>query len=485
MRRAHGARKFKTFDPKLVEKIGKDRIGKDVWRSLDDDEKMTKAFEVITDPKRYADAMKESNFDVFLSVLSKAIGSDAVQEKLIEGQIKVALKKISSQKNITEQLYKVYQKTKLLAKNQEPTETAIASFQKLFSDAYEELEESAFVKFDNPTAVDLLAAPMQELIRYYNLAATLKWKAEGKVVVKKMISLIRRQIEVVTGNEKVSQRNTWKLSTHSSHKVMSWDDLSPLDWISLLGSFNLLGCDAQLNMAFNNDKVIIDLLKHKATAWTDTRKSNYANFSCLCGEPLTEVYRCNKCYIQYIDSGSKESGICKSQRFKIIKTREGICCGQAYQVLPDFDSKHKCKRDHHNLTVNNQLTFGPAGTPVTTPFKSCSYCSVKRRFVKDATTVCCTTCQQEIIFGDVVIGNCCKFEIRFFPSWLDSITLTKKPFRDDKPKPSGQDNRELDYLAIPKDYSDPKHFEHLIWKFADFLKERKIDLLCDYSNGTA
>jgi hypothetical protein len=300
-----GLEKFKTFDPKLVEKIGKDRVGKDVWRSLKKDEKLSEAFQVITDPARYAAAMEESNFDTFLSVLSKAIGGVAVQEKMIEAQIKIELNKISSQTNIAEQLYTVYQKTKLLAHNQEPTEAAITAFQKLFADTYQELEDDAFAKFIGPTAVDALAAPMQQLIRYYNLAATLQWKDECKVVIGKMTSLIRRQIEVVTDHETVSEGCLWKLSKPSSSDVPSWDKLLPLDWINLLGSFNLLGCDVQLNTAFNSEKISIDLLKHKATAWTDKHKGNYGNFICLCERPLSENYCCNSCHFQFIKADSK------------------------------------------------------------------------------------------------------------------------------------------------------------------------------------
>jgi hypothetical protein len=472
-----GLDKFKTFDPKLVDKVGKDQIGKAVWCKLNEAEKMTKAFRVITDRERNAAAIKTSNFDTLLVVFSKLIGGVAVQEEIIKGQNRLALRSISSQKDIAEQLYTVYQKTKLLAHNQEPTEAEIKSFQEEFSVSYKALEEAAFVKLPNPEAVDSLAAPMEELFQYDSLAATLKWNDERKAVVEKMMSLIRRQIAVVAEHETVSQGKMWKLTKPSIPVVSSWNNLSPLDWINLLGSFNSLSCDKQLNTAFSHERVVIDLLKHKATAWTDKRKGSYANFICFCGKPLTESYRYESCDIQYIEKGSNTCRLCHHS-VDMIKISEGVCCRHRYQVQPNFETTGECKYCHAPLHKNYCGYFdrGP-------PYKGCSKmsCSIQHNYSYLKTTnVSCIICgTQNFTFEDTYIGFCCNNEVRYFPAWLDTITLTKKRSHNGDIAPTNSKNY---HLKIPDTISDPKHFGYLIWKFSTFLESKNINLIPDDSN---
>jgi GTPase SAR1 family protein len=63
---------FQKFDKSLVDKIGKENLGVQ-WKRLSQDEKLTKAFQVVNNPTQCREALALCNFDKFLTVEVKKI----------------------------------------------------------------------------------------------------------------------------------------------------------------------------------------------------------------------------------------------------------------------------------------------------------------------------------------------------------------------------------------------------------------------------
>jgi len=76
---------FNDFDKDLLEKLGREQIGRRRWNRLSEKEKYDQAFKVIKEG--YEDGLEDSNFDKLLTVLDHFLGGEEVQQKVIELQI--------------------------------------------------------------------------------------------------------------------------------------------------------------------------------------------------------------------------------------------------------------------------------------------------------------------------------------------------------------------------------------------------------------
>jgi hypothetical protein len=166
---------FRKFDKDLIEKLGRDEVGKWKWKKLTEDERYQVAHQAVSDETLYQERLEATNFDKFLTALAYSVGDDRHQLQLIEKQLVVSLKYLAPTKGIvSKQLAAMYARANLLGLSAESLKTA-------FWDAYEKLEEAAFEKFEQPTDVHYLADPMVELQDYYKLAKEVgetSWKHE-------------------------------------------------------------------------------------------------------------------------------------------------------------------------------------------------------------------------------------------------------------------------------------------------------------------
>jgi 50S ribosomal subunit-associated GTPase HflX len=75
---------FQGFDKDLIEKLGRDQIGRRHWNKLSEEEKIQETYEILSDPSEHEEGLKDSNFDKFLNVLKHFVGGEQAQRKLIE-----------------------------------------------------------------------------------------------------------------------------------------------------------------------------------------------------------------------------------------------------------------------------------------------------------------------------------------------------------------------------------------------------------------
>lgn len=76
---------FDNFDKDLLERLGREQIGRRRWNRLSEKQKYDEAFKVIKEG--YKDGLEDSNFDKLLTVLNHFLGGEEVQQKVIELQI--------------------------------------------------------------------------------------------------------------------------------------------------------------------------------------------------------------------------------------------------------------------------------------------------------------------------------------------------------------------------------------------------------------
>jgi GTPase SAR1 family protein len=158
---------FQGFDKELIEKLGRDQIGRRRWNKLSEEEKIQETYEILSDPSEQEEGLKDSNFDKFLAVLEHFVGGEQAQREVIENQIKTSMRALLERwlGGIANHVYSVYQMTKALNRSPKastskmfgvPDPQAQSMFggtvllsdpQAAFWNSYKACEDSAFQQF--------------------------------------------------------------------------------------------------------------------------------------------------------------------------------------------------------------------------------------------------------------------------------------------------------------------------------------------------
>jgi GTPase SAR1 family protein len=307
---------FRRFDYKLVDKLGRERIGRDAWSGMSQSEKYENAYSVITDSAKYKAALADSNFDKFLVLLSKSIGGSDTQRSLINKQIEVALQNISKQNAIVTSLQAVYKLNHaLLINDEEHGKYGDKELQSTFWDAYEKLEGAAFKGLVIPTAVAKLKEPMEELIQYCHFAHSLGWISEQDKALATMKNLIRHQMGFVLEKQSLEKlsvneaaASTSPVSKEIQKCLTTWDKLSLLDWIHIAGSFSLMSYDKPFCEAFGREKMLFDVLMQSLV--NEASSSTHVDIS-LCFSCKTKWTngnnKCSSCRSVYLIPGERHT----------------------------------------------------------------------------------------------------------------------------------------------------------------------------------
>lgn len=269
--------KFKSFDKDLIEKLGRDQFGKQMWKKWSPDEKVENVYDIISNAEQYQEGLKDSNFDKFMVVLRHFVGGDQAQRELIQKQIHTGLSALSKRPflqpgNLTTKVQEAYERCKLLAGTTEnnPAIPGDANLKKAFWTAYTEYEGTIFQEFESSwpeQKVELLAGPMKELLSYHKLVRQAEWEDEKEPVVVKMKALVRRLFGFLVEQENKTGyfRSWWTLNKDTDTPKQT--DLSPLDWAFVWGSILLLSYDRHFCEVFGREKILFEKLAQNANAW--------------------------------------------------------------------------------------------------------------------------------------------------------------------------------------------------------------------------
>ena len=253
------------LNSECLNKIGYEEVGKVQWRPMPNEKKLDHVYKVVSDKTQYDGRLALSNFDKFLEALSSTLGGSENQVKLIEGQLKVQLKKLEvrfeDEALFGDALAKAFECSYALGK---PTHHLREKFWTLYSSC----EEDAFDKFEEcRTNVTYLHRPMKELQSYakglHFKSFTLLSSSEDDVdegeknademkIISSMRGLVSRQIKIVSRN-----------------CASSWT-AEPRDWCLMINSLLLL----KYNKHFCED-FCAEILKLEMRKCFTTRFSEY------------------------------------------------------------------------------------------------------------------------------------------------------------------------------------------------------------------
>jgi GTPase SAR1 family protein len=318
---------FQNFDFKLVEKIGREQIGRNSWRSLTKEQKIEKTYDVLQEPSRLQAAFEESNFDKFLVVLSNTIGGAETQVALVQKQIEVALKQVSlDQHDIVKNLRDIHDKSSVIAQEKDEL---LKSIPETFWTAVNKLVDEAFLQFTYTDKVGAFAEPMRQLIEYFEMTRSFDWKDEQLRSVAAMKEMIRRQMGIVFEKEKVSDGTCpTKLSVDKRDKT--WETCSAFDWINIFGSFTLLSYDKTFCEVFGREKLLFDLLNQKATSMSSLLTQECG---CVDGKGFGNTTYCSDCDYHLVKDEIETCPSC-SHALTMDSIRCSSCtyCGHKYII---------------------------------------------------------------------------------------------------------------------------------------------------------
>ena len=405
---------FHAFDERLIAKVGRERIGRDRWPDLSQEEKVELTYTIITDPKRYQKAINDSNFDSFTAAFANAIGGSDIQRQLVNKQIQVALSHVSYKEGVlVDALRSVYTKSKALARytGHVPNNHSDASLQKTFWTALETMTDDGYWKFEGGIDVRWMAKVMDQLTKYHSLSVDAGWIQEETQVVIMMKRVVRRLIGFVIGrwNERwVECTEPWKpdfaihkktgfllwndekISWNDNHKrwfkePLSWNLLTPLDWLQIFHCLTMIS-SKHFFENFGAEKMVLETLKLRTLTHIPVEVEFYPKDSCIaCMKTLDSGHRCSNCRFFFQES-------CPN-------------CGSKVS-LGERCSNYNCtyiRKDQTN------------------PFAWSEFAELKYE-------------EEQLVPVDI------------------------------------EKYKALYRLDIPKDVSDPKHFGHAIWKFSTFME---------------
>jgi hypothetical protein len=407
---------FEVFDKDLIEKLGRDQIGRRRWNKLSEEDKIQETYEILSDPSEHEEGLKDSNFDKVLAVLEHFVGGDHRQRELIETQIKTSMRALRERwpGGIANHVYSVYQLTKALNRSPEASTSSMSEISHpkaqsmfegidllsnphtIFWDSYKACEDSAFqLATSGPNGIYVVVDPMEELTCYHKISKEAGWYEEGESTVTKMKALIRRLIGVLVEQDEKCNVVTWSRSAVSPTSLQ-WSDLSPLDWTMIWRSILLLSYDKYFCEVFGKEKILLESLAQRSdAAWIDLKS-------------------------------------------------------------PSLDTCSSCKR------ATSLLVCG----------KQCTTCNIV--FVKELPLdkSVCARCQRQNAISCCNCRYCCFSYRQLEDDWRGVV----KPFYyNGKPVPANPDAvyKSVVHVDVPESLSNPKHFGHLAWKFCEFMASRE------------
>jgi GTPase SAR1 family protein len=263
---------FHGFDKELIEKLGRDQIGRRRWNKLSEEEKIQETYEVISDPTQHEEGLKDANFDKFMVVLEHFCGGEQVQRELIEIQINTHMRAVRERwpGRIANHVYSAYQLRTALNRSTGVSTSNMFGVpdqdpKTAFWESYKVCEDSARKNY-SPNMICPLVQPMDELICYYTVAKQAGWDEELESVIYKMKALIKSLVRFLMKRD---------LEPAVAGVNDSWKDLSRLEWTMIWRSILLLSYDKYFCQVFGQEKISMESLAQSANAaWINKTSSS-------------------------------------------------------------------------------------------------------------------------------------------------------------------------------------------------------------------
>jgi small GTP-binding protein len=420
---------FKKFDDKdLIEKYGKEYVGRAKWKGLSPDEKIMAVYDIVKDPVMRQEGLEISSFDRLVKTLNKCLGGGTTQMSLVVDRMNSSLKCLSlGPVSLTGQLGELYKAYQTLAKCQNDDEilaTAVDNMAQRFWESILSSHQGAINSIKrSPRGVAEMAPIVSELLKYNELVQSfpLRQKVrEGKEIKRKFEWLVSSCFQTLFSLGDRFQNDSVQVSATKPKEA--WRFVSARDWVKIWGSVKLGTSSQAFYESFGQDKLRLDDMMYEVRKLVDKNVGAELFESCSCGGPygrealpdkLTYVRVCKVCCIApvFCRRSGVQPGRCARCNNKV---------GDETRVCT-FSS---CGCLHRKFTIygcecgSGELMQTPSG---------CSYC-------EEAMT-----------------------EMQYVPVYVGET------------------------ITVPKSLSDPSHLGHVFWCFGEYLdsaaissKKRKI-----------
>jgi len=295
-----GIEKFQTFEKDLIEKLGREQIGRLRWNKLNDKEKVEEVFKIVTDPEACKEVLSESNFSAFLETLDHFLGGESKQLALLHHQVNSAAKILANMPlvdgQLSTQLCSMHKQwMKLYDSQPNPTQNrnsysrdfVVGTASDLFWSRFSKWESLAFESFssslenDRPQCADL-ARPMKELIAYcIFIRDTGVSCEETEKALARMKQLVCRYLDEILDRYADTQ-----MGFHDEIIAGDPKTLNPYDWSLLFRSVLLQARDELFCDEFASQIVLLQTHMPDAQGWISRNFKAQENVCHVCNAEL-------------------------------------------------------------------------------------------------------------------------------------------------------------------------------------------------------
>ncbi|CAB9509042.1 expressed unknown protein [Seminavis robusta] len=278
------------FDMSLIERIGREEMGRFKWKKLTEEEKYLAVYEAVREDESYEERLAATNFDKFLSTLSLAVGGNEVQTELLLRQLNLEIQHLSTKTASSEHVRSIYEKTRVLGKDMEALKGAVWAVYRLSRD-------DALGEYEDEYRPKGLLEAMTFLCNYFACIHGLDWQEEEKMIKHEARKLVRWQLGTIIKKQNLLEYDAF-LGRGQQYQLCrgcrkpvanakSWKSLSIHDWISIFESTLLMSCNQSFCESFGREKIVLSQLKDKFI----TFKSK----TCRCKVCSSEGFDCSSC----------------------------------------------------------------------------------------------------------------------------------------------------------------------------------------------
>ena len=245
--------KFTSFDNDLIEKLGREQIGRRRWNKLTEEEKIKEVYNIVTNPEECQEVFNESNFSAFLGVLEFFLGKKN-QLNLLTNQIQTSTRMLATASlgageisNHLRLLNEQWKKVHEAQSEENSSHTGFLLGRPIFWKRYRTWDNEAMAMFDtswheSKPQSRYVARPMIELMAYYDFVCssmksthnTNEESVEKAKILCQMQELVCRYLDILL----LQQAKT------ETEAAPTWlEKLSPYDWSLMFESILLLAHD--------------------------------------------------------------------------------------------------------------------------------------------------------------------------------------------------------------------------------------------------
>ncbi|GAX16056.1 hypothetical protein FisN_20Hh269 [Fistulifera solaris] len=289
---------FKKFDKDLIEKIGREEVGKFKWKTLSEDKKYQAVYEAVSEEGQYKERLEATNFDKFLEALRDFIGDESAQLKILQEQVRVSLKNLSPKEGLADQFESAYEKSKVVC-------MPATDLSNHFWVKYNDLEQRVIKDFVGPASICILSEAMNELKSFYDIAHRASWEEDQQKALERMKGLVRHPLLPLLEKATACKNQMQEGAFTSKSPPIQWTHLSPLDWHTICSSFLLLSFNKTFCTTFGYEKMLVEMVK-------DRLSLSSLSFTYCCSKVTWEGQESNGIR----NGGYTRCGSCGSQHYK-------------------------------------------------------------------------------------------------------------------------------------------------------------------------